>query len=226
MEKNQPINSIYLTAIALCAVVLNITSIYYALVYAVVVGMVFLIALSLVSMIDKISDNHIRYILYSLICAVFITLLKIILGYFENPIIVFASESIENAILPTLILGIYPIYFENTYTTKNYFIKIVVMAAVWIVFTALYGTVIEIAGYGAFANLSLGFSGIEFFKLPYGGIFVIATLALIFNIVRRAYIKRKKHYDTLVESYKIIIKELYEKEKITQSIIDEKGGRK
>ncbi len=226
MEKKQPINSIYLTALAVCAVVLNIATIYDALIYAVVVGMVFLIGLSIVSMIDKISDNHVRFILYSLISAVLITILKVLLGYFENPFIVFATENIETAVLPTLILGIYPIYFENTFTTKNYFIKIIVMAVVWCIFTAIYGAVIEIVGFGTFANMTLGFEGLEFFQLPYGGMFVIATLALIFNIIRRTYVKRKKHFDTLVESYKIVIKELYEKESISQDMLDDKGGRK
>ena len=225
MKHSGPINFIYLIALALASVVLNVISLYSALVFGVVVGMAFLLGLCIVSMIDKISDNHVRYILYALICAILITLVKVVLGYFEEPFLVFAAENIEFAIVPALIMGIYPIYFENTLTTQNYFIQISIMAFTWLFFTVGFGCIIEIAGYGAIAGKDIGIVGMEFFKQPYGAFFVIATIALLLNIIRRAYIKHVNRVNNLVEKYKIVIKEIREHEQVKQQIDDTKGGK-
>ncbi|MBQ7467102.1 MAG: hypothetical protein IJS74_03425 [Clostridia bacterium] len=226
MKHNSPINFIYLIALALASVVVYVHSLYSALVFAVVVGMAFLVGLSIVSMIDKIADNHVRYIMYAFISTILITIIKVLLGYFEEPFLVFAAENMEFAVLPALILGIYPIYFENTLTTQNYFMQIILIAFTWVFFSALFGAITEFAGFGAIANKSLGFAGIEFFAQPYGAFFVIATIAMLLNIIRRAVIKHNRRVNNLVEKYKIIIKDIQDDEEMQQRIEQSQGGNK
>ena len=225
MKQTTPINSIYLIALAVASVVIKIYSLYTAVLFGIVVGAVFLISLSIVSMIDKISDNHIRYVMYALVCAVLISIVKVCLGYFQNPTILFLASTVEYAILPALIMGIYPIYFENTLSTKKYFVQIISMALIWLIFALLYGIIIGVLGYGAIGPYSIGFEGIDFFTYSYGGFFVIGTLALIMNMIRRAIIKHNARVNNLVEKYKTVIYSIKRIEKV-QHIVDEEEEKK
>ena len=84
-------------------------------------------------------------------------------------------------------------------------ILIILMAVVWLIFALLYGILVGVIGYGSFANYSLGFTGIEFFTYASGGFFIIGTIALVMNIIRRALIKHNARVNNLVEKYKTII---------------------
>jgi len=208
MYKNSPINSVYLVALACASLVMYVNSIYSALVFAGVVAAVFLIGISVVSMIEKIADKHVKFICFTLIAAALVTIIKIIFSYVNIKFIVLMAEYVEIAIVPCLLMAVVPIYFEDAMSAKNYFVTSLLMSLSLIIMLGLYGLVIEIAGYGSFANIYLGFEGLEFFRMQYGGFMVIATLAIAFNIVRRAFIKEHKKFRTLVEKYKIQILEI------------------
>ena len=227
MEKNSPINSVYVIAIATASIAIYTQTLYYAAIYSAVTMMTFLIALSIVSMIDRISDNHARFMMYTFICTILITVLKVLLGYFGVEEFVFASEHIEMTILPCLIMAIYPIYFENTLPTGKYFLQIVAMSFGFLFFMLLTGILTEILGYGTMAGTAVGMEGLEMFKQSYGTFLIIGVLAILFNIIRRTCIKRVSHFNMLVDKYKIIIREIGEQEK--RNVVRQqsnKGGRK
>ena len=90
----------------------------------------------------------------------------------------------------------------------------------------IFGSIVEILGYGSFAGISLKFEGLGFFTYPYGAFFVIATLCVLFNMVRRFYLKKSRSFRTLVDKYKIVITEIRDSEIRKKKILKEKdeGG--
>ena len=227
MEKNSPINSVYLIALACCSLITLVQGLKTALIFAIVIVATYLVSLSIVSMIEKITDNHVRFIIYSLISVAIITILKLVCSYVNIQSVVLAGEHIEFAILPCMILAIYPIYFEDTFKGSQYFVSILVQAAVTIVALCAFGAIIEVLGFGRIWEISIGFNGLDFFTKPYGAFFVIATLCVIFNMFRRAYLKKSRGYRTLVDKYKIMITEIRDSELRRKELEEkeEKGGR-
>lgn len=226
MERNSPINSVYLVALATIAISANLTSFYSALIYGVAVLVVYYISLSIVSMVDKITDNHVRFVLYTFIASALVIILKVVTQYIGIQEVVFASQNLETAILPCMILAIYPIYFESTYSPKNYVITFIVIGAMNILMFVLLGSIVEIFGNGTIAGVGLNIQTFDFFNEIYGAFFLVASLAVLFNIVRRAIVKKNKRFQTLVEKYKIIIRDLQEEHpEIDYTEFSGKGGK-
>jgi len=208
MNKNNPINSIYLLALACASLITFINSVTEALVYAVTVVSVFLFAICIVSMIEKIADKHVKFFVYALISSALITVLKIVFQYVNVELIVTMSKSIDIAIVPCLLIGIIPIYFEDSLSVKQYFITSLVMAGCALLMFTLFGFVIDLVGRGIVIETSLNFKGIEFFMMPYGKLIIIAFITILFNIVRRTYLINNRKFNMLVEKYKIQIREI------------------
>ena len=212
MGKNKPINSVYLIALACCSLIVHVNSFYSAVVFGVAIVATYLVSLSIVSMIEKITDNHIRFIIFALITVTIITVLKIVCEYINIEEIIFISKNLQFALVPCLIIAIYPIYFEETYTTVQYFFSILINAFTMLVMLIVYGSIIEIFGHASFAGIALKLPALEFFTMPYGSFFVIATLCILLNFIRRLYIKKSKGYRTLVEKYKVVVTEIQDSE--------------
>ncbi len=210
MEKNSPVNSVYLIALAVSSILLVVNSLYQALIYCAVVVAVFLVSVCVVSMIEKVADKHVRFLMFALVSAALITIIKIVFGYINVKEIVLAGESIEFACLPCLLLAIVPIYFENNMSVKEFFVDSLLMSMGLVLMLALYGAIIEILGHGTIANVQIfkGFAGVEFFTKAYGAFLVIGILTILFNIVRRTYLKKTRRYNMLVEKYKVQIREI------------------
>lgn len=210
MEKNSPINSVYLIALAVCSLALVMNSFFTALIFSIVVVSVFLISISIVSMIEKIADKHIRFLLFALVSAALITIFKIVCGYISVQEILYVGDNIELAILPCLMLAIVPIYFEKDFTMKEFFVNSLMASLGLFLMMNLAGLIVEMLAYGSVAGvqLSAGFSGFATLRHGFTLLFVVATLAIPFNMVRRAYLKKTRKFNMLVEKYKIQIRSI------------------
>ena len=223
MNKNNPINSVYLAALACVSLMTFINSFYEALIFAVVVVGVFLFAISIVSMIEKIADKHVKFLAFALICAALITLLKVAFKYVNIQLVVLVSNTIDMAIIPCLLIGVVPIYFEDSLSVKQYFVSALLIGVGLVVILLTFGLFTEVVGYGTILDKSIGFDGIEFFTMPYGKMMVIGLFAIPMNMVRRAYLKRVRKYQMLVEKYKIHIREI--RSSAQRQKQDKKGGQ-
>ncbi len=209
MERNAPVNSVYLIALAVSSLILVIDGVISALIFGIVVLASFLISVCVVSMVEKIADKHIRFLLFALVSASIITILKVTCSYIGVKEIVLAGERLELAILPCLLLAIVPIYFEQKFEAKEFFKNSILIAATTLLLILLLGLFVDVLGNGAFFGIDIkGFDGLEFFTMPYGQLMVIASLSVLFNMVRRAYIKKTRRFNMLVEKYKIQIREI------------------
>lgn len=208
MQKNSPINSIYLVALALVTLVGVINSVYTALIFSVVVVGVFLLSISVVSMIEKIADKNIKFFIYSLISVALIIIIKVICNYVNSSIIVITSKVLDIAIVPCMMLAIVPIYLEDNFTTRQFFNKALMISGVSILMFLIYGIIVEVLGYGAFAGKEINVKPIEFITMPSGAFMIVGILCVIFNLVRRHYLKKTRRFNMLVEKYKIQIREI------------------
>ena len=128
MNKNNPINSVYLVALACVSLITFVNSFYEALIFAVVVVGVFLFSICIVSMIEKIADKHVKFLAFALISSALITLLKVAFKYVNIQLVVLTANTIDMAIIPCLLIGVVPIYFEDTLSVKQYFISALLMS--------------------------------------------------------------------------------------------------
>ena len=225
MEKSSPINSVYLIALAVCSLSLVLNSFFTALIYSIVVVSVFLVSISIVSMIEKIADKHIRFLLFALVSAAILTILKIVCGYISVPEILYVGDNMEYAILPCLMLAIVPIYFEQEFTMKEFFVNSLLVSAGVLLMMNMAGVIVEMLAYGSVAGVSIaaGFSGFATLRHGFTLFFVVASLAILFNMVRRAYLKKTRRFNMLVEKYKIQIRSIRDTE-LKQS--QAAGGKK
>ena len=224
MQRNNPINSVYVIALAVASLILCVDSLIEAAIFSVVIVAAFLIGISVVSMIEKVADKHVRFLIFAIISSAVITVLKVVSTYISIEIIVTTSEIIEFAMVPCLLLAIIPIYFEEKYSIKEFFAMSIVSCFGLVLMLALYATIVEVAGYGMIAGFSLGFEGLEFFRMPYCSFMLIGGFAILFNIVRRTYLKKTRRFRQLVEQYKIEIKEIKSTQQRKEAA--NKGGEK
>ena len=225
MERNNPINSVYLIALACASLILYVNSLYTALIYGLVTVAVFLVSVSIVSMIEKVADKHVRYLIVAIISAALITILKVVCGYINIQEVVLAGENLEITIVPCLLLSIVPIYFEDAFSARQFFANSLLISFGTILILLIFGILTEMLGYGAIAGVSIGFDGLEFFAMPYGALMILATLTIIFNIVRRTYLKKTRRFEMLVEKYKIQIREIKEKKHALPNNQNAKEGK-
>lgn len=207
MQKN-PINSIYLIALALASLVALVDSLYVGIIYTVVVVLVFLLSISVVSMFEKIADKNVKFLIYILFASTFVIILKVVTTFIDSQLIMAVGKKLDMAIVPCILLSIIPIYLEDSFTAGQYFVKSLLMSGITILMFAIYSIVVEILGLGTIAGVNLGFEGLEFFTMSYGRFIVIGLICILFNIVRRAHLKRKRRFNMLVERYKIQIREI------------------
>lgn len=208
MNKNNPINAVYLIALASISLTSFISSFYEALVYAIVIISVFLFSISVVSMIEKIADKHVKFLAFALICSALITILKIVFQYVNIQQIVLMADTLDISIVPCLLIAIVPIYFEDSLSVKQFFSSALLISLGMLLLIGLFGLTVEMVGFGKVIGKSLGFNGVAFFTQPFGKFIIIALITVMFNVVRRAYLKSSRKYNMLVEKYKIQIREI------------------
>jgi len=224
-NRTNPINSVYLIALASTCVISYVYSFYTALIFSLVTAFAFLISISIVSMIEKLSEKTVRFIVFTLISAALITVFKFVSTYFTLDLIVNTGKVIDFALLPCLMMAIIPIYFEDTLSTKQFFGNSLLYIGIFVLMMLLMGATVEVLGNASILGFKINMQPIEFFIMPYGKMIIIATLAILFNIVRRAYLKKTREFRTLVEKYKHQIYKINEVAKKTENAQQEGGDK-
>lgn len=216
MDRKSPVNSVYLIALACCCLVAYVHSLFTALLFAAVVVVCLLIGVSIVSMIEKIADKHVRFLIFSMISAAIVVIFKVVLRFIDVKEVALIADVIDMAVVVSMLLAIVPIYFEDALTVKQFFTEALLISLGFTLMLTVLGVLVEIFGYGEIAGVSLGFNGMWFFTMPFGIFMLIAVLAILFNIVRRTYLKNTRKFDMLVEKYKIQIREIKSQEQRKQ----------
>lgn len=200
------INFIFFIAIALCPLVTVISSLKMGLMFGGCVAVTFFLLVNFISGLEKIANKDVRVFLYSVLCSGFIIMFKYITSKIGLESVSEFGSKIEISIVSMIILGFYPIYNDTKMTTDDYAERTFYMALIFILSASLYGLIIEILASGSVWGVSLGFDGFKIFTQPFVGLFIIAILTTIANVIRIAIVKHKEKYNLLVDKYTLQIK--------------------
>ena len=196
-----------LSCLALCCMVSVIDFGFNALILSIAVAACFVLGIAIVSNLEKITSNHVRYIVYALIVAGIMTVLKIVFGYVGSLKFIEVASQLDYALLAGLVLGIYPIYYLHKANSKTYYLSTIITALVFVLFAIIVGLVIEILAHGSlFEYLYFSYS----FEFLGSGFMVFILLALLFAIgtsIELYSSEKKRANRLLIERYKYMIRD-------------------
>lgn len=211
------VNFIFLISLSICPLIPVIDSLQMGLCFGVTLSVMFFMLVNFIFGLEKIANKDVRTFVYAVLSAGFIILIKFIASKIGVNTISTFGERLDISIVSLLLLGFYPIYNDTKMTTEDYAERTFYMGIIFLAAAVCYGLLIEILAYGKVWGLSLGFDGIEIFRQPFAGLFVVAIVTTIANMIRVGIKNRKKQYNLLVDKYTLQIK----------TIIDakQKGGK-
>ncbi|MBQ9789978.1 MAG: hypothetical protein IJW24_00070 [Clostridia bacterium] len=220
-----------LACLALCCMVSCLDFGFNAMVLAIAAGACFVLGIAIVSNIEKITSNHVRFIVYALIVSGVITVLKLVFGYVGSLEFLEISEMLDFAMLAALVLGIYPIYYLHKANSKTYYLQTITTGIVFVLFAVVISSIIEILAHGSLF-------GIFYFDVSFGllgsGFLVFILLALFCTVgtsIEIASAEKRRENRLLIERYKYMIREsqIAKLEKKSQQLttdVFEVGGEK
>lgn len=207
------VNFIFLISLAICPLIPVIDSLQMGLCFGVVLSIMFFMLVNFIFGLEKIANKDVRTFVYAVLCAGFIIMIKFIASKLNVALFTQFGERLDISIVSLLLLGFYPIYNDTKMTTEDYAERTFYMGIIFILATAMYGALIEVLAYGNIWGLDLGFEGIEIFRQPFAGLFIVAVVTTIANMIRVAKINRKKRYNILVDKYTLQIKTIVDAKK-------------
>ena len=196
-----------LACLALCCMVSCLNFGFDALVLSVAAGASFVFAIVIVSGIEKITSNHVRFVVFALIVSGLLTIFKIMFGYVNDLTFVRISEDLNWALLSALVLGIYPIYYLHKANSKTYFLQTVTTAGVYVLFAVFIASFIEIFAHGSLFEHFYFDHPIEFLGSSFM-VFIFLALFCVAGTSIEIYAREKRRENRLlVERYKYLIRE-------------------
>lgn len=200
------VNFIFLISLSICPLITVIDSLQMGLCFGVTLSVMFFMLVNFIFGLEKIANKDVRTFVYAVLAAGFIILIKFIASKLGVATFVEFGKRLDISIVSLLLLGFYPIYNDTKMTTEDYAERTFYMGVIFIVACAIYGASIEILAYGNIWGVNLGFAGLEIFRQPFAGMFLIAVATAIVNMIRVAILNRKKKYNLLVDKYTLQIK--------------------
>ena len=203
MVTKNGINPIFVATLAVLPLI-NIASNLQEVVFlGLVASFSYIIAISLVSILEKIVDRNLRFFVFMLLASSLVTGFYYLYSIFPNILYIEAGEKINYCLVSAGILSIETLYSNRKVALTGYFYKMLMGVPAFLGIYFLFGALREILAYGNVWGVGLGFIGLDFFKAP-AGAFIL--LAFICGFVNSFYLntRAKKHqYNMLVEKYKM-----------------------
>lgn len=196
-----------LSCLALVCMISVLDAGFNALILSIIVAACFVLGIAIVSILEKITNSHVRFVIYALIVSGIMTVLKIVFNFLGSIDLIELSYKIDFALLSCLALAIMPIYFMHKTTTKNYYLTTISTAVTFTFFAVIVGSVLEILGQGSIFGYSLEIAGIELLGSSFIGFILIAILCIIGTAIENNRAKKLREERLLIDKYKYIIRE-------------------
>ena len=191
------------TVCGICA----LTSVFDAVLLSIIGAAIFIIGIAVISFLENITNSHIRFVVFALIAAAFITIIKFIFNYVGSVALIRIALNLDYVLLSILVLSIMPIYFMHKATTQNYYLTSVWTSLLYILFSFFIGAIVEILGSGTFANIGVLPTSYELFATSFIGFIILALCAVIGSEIEILIRDSKRNNRLLIEKYKYIIRE-------------------
>ncbi len=211
------VNFIFLISLSICPLITVIDSLQMGLCFGLTLSVVFFMLVNFIFGLEKIANKDVRTFVYAVLSAGFIIMIKFIASKIAVPVISSFGERLDISIVSLLLLGFYPIYNDTKLTTEDYAERTFNIGFIFLLASVVYGLIIEVLAYGNIWGVDLGFAGFEIARQPFAGLFIIAIVTTIANMIRVVLINRKKQYNLLIDKYTLQIKTIIDAKK--------KGGK-
>lgn len=207
-----------LSCLALCCMISTLTMGFNALILCVCASATFVFGIAIVSNLEKITSNHVRFIIYTLIISAIFTVVKVVFGYINSIKLLEIAEGLDYAYLASITLSILPIYFMHKESTNQYYNKTVLTAILFALGGVFVSVVVELINSGSIFGLNLFNMEASVLGSPFVSFALIALISVAGTFMEN-YIENKKRQERLViDRYKLMIRD-YQLRKIKQQAI-------
>ena len=196
-----------LSCLALCCMISTLTMGFNALILCVCASAVFVFAISIVSNLEKVASNHIRFVIYTLIVSSVFTIIKIVFGYINSVKLLEISMGLDYAFLASIALSILPIYFMHKESTGMYYTKTVVTALIFTLSGIFISIVVEFINFGSCFGYVLFETEPSILGSPFISFVILAFISVCGTYLENAYSKMKLEERVIIDRYKILIRE-------------------
>ena len=196
-----------LAVLALVCMVTTLKSGFDALILCVIAGASFVLAISIVSNLEKVTTNHVRFIIYAIIVSAIFTVLKIVFGYVLSLELIEVAEKLDWALLACITLSIMPIYFMHKDSTVAYYSKTILTALIFVVVGVVLSCIIELMTHGTVFGLFIVESHVSMLSVPFLLFIMLAVVVVIGTSIENHVAEKKRAERLLIDKYKVMIRE-------------------
>ena len=196
-----------LSCLAIVCMISCISHAFDTFVLSIAVAAVYLLAIVIVSNFEKITNSHVRFVVFAVISSGLFTILKLVFNFVGNLEFIEIAGMLDFALLACLVLGIYPIYYLHKTTSKTYYLSVVITSIVFILFATLVSIVVEILAHGSIFGL-IHFDSPFVLVSSNFIVFILLSIFAVIGISVELHIENKIREDRLlVDKYKYLIRE-------------------
>ena len=220
------INPIFIITLAIIPLLSVASTLNEVVFLGLIVGLTYIIAISIVSALESLVDRNLRFFVFILIACAIITVLNYIYSTFPNSLYTDAGSKINYCLISASILSLQIIYYNSKKELTHYFYKLLVQVPSFLGMYFVFGFLREIIAYGSIWNANLGFSGLDFFKSTPGAMLLLAFMCAFVNAYWLNISRKRQQYVLLVEKYKMKINMTRNQariDKVNQSEVDNFG---
>ena len=196
-----------LSCLALVCLVSILVNAFNSFIVCMIASAGFVFAIAIVSNLERVASNHVRFIIYALIMSAIFTIIKIVFGYINSIELYSIAEELEYGFLASLVLAVLPIYFMHKESSKDYYLKTVYTACALSIGGVVIASVMELINYGSI----FGFILFDSKPSVLGSSFVTFILIAIFAVIGTAfenYVSNKRREKRLlIDKYKFMIRQ-------------------
>ena len=196
-----------LSCLALCCMISTLTLGFNSLILCVIAAAAFVFGIAIVSNLEKIANNHIRFIVYALIVSAIFSVLKIVFGYVGSIELIEIAGQLDYAYLASIVLSILPIYFMHKESSKDYYNKTIVTSGIFACSGVFVSVIIELLSKGTFFGTLIFDVDPSILGSPFVSFILIAVICVIGTAIENYLAEAKRAERMLVEKYKVIIRD-------------------
>lgn len=198
------LNPIFIVTLAVIPLI-NVTKTLNEVVFlGLLVGLTYIIAISVVSIFEKLVDRNLRFFVFMIIATAIVTILNYVYSTFPNSLYTDAGSKINYCLVSAGILALQLIY-RSRKDAGNYFFVLLIQVPLFLFIYGVFGFLRELLAYGSIWKINMGFSGLEFFRLGAASFIILAFICAFVNAYYLSWTKKKQQYELLVEKYKMKI---------------------
>ena len=181
MNNKEGLNPVFISTLAVLPLITLAQTLNEIVFLGLVASLAYAIAISFVSILEKMTDRNLRFFVFMIIACAVISIAQYIYSLFPNKLFSTAGEKIDYCLVTAGILALDTIYVNPKTELTHYFYRLLIQIPLFLGIYLLFGSVREIMAHGTLWNIDLGFSGLEFMRSTPGALVLLAVICAFCN---------------------------------------------